>query len=186
MWQLLRWTLTWTLWQGHSIDLNVCLSLQKICVVPVSQIRTTNSVAKIQLRCGQGLRKLLSKSIQSSEESQCLNETQICFWFEMYKTKAIAKREQNGRYQIITIERGKRFFNILNGTSNHVFPLTIYVQYFYSLYIPGQTSEFDVDIAIKYCGVSPFADVHLANYDWGSVPGLCAVVGHEISGVVSR
>ena len=104
----------------------------------------------------------------------------------MYKTKAIAKREQNGRYQIITIERGKRFFNILNDTSNHAFQLTIYVQYFYSLYIPGQTSEFDVDIAIKYCGVSPFADVHLANYDWGSVPGLCAVVGHEISGVVSR
>ena len=61
-----------------------------------------------------------------------------------------------------------------------------FIPYFNLLYLTGQTSEFDVDIAIKYCGVSPFADVHLANYDWGSVPGLCAVVGHEISGVVSR
>jgi D-arabinose 1-dehydrogenase-like Zn-dependent alcohol dehydrogenase len=26
----------------------------------------------------------------------------------------------------------------------------------------------------------------LANYDWGSVPGLYAVVGHEITGVVSK
>ena len=26
----------------------------------------------------------------------------------------------------------------------------------------------------------------MANYDWGSVPGLYAVVGHEITGVVSK
>ena len=48
------------------------------------------------------------------------------------------------------------------------------------------SSSFDVDIEIKFCGFSPFADVHLANYDWGSVPGLYAVVGHEITGVVTK
>ena len=73
----------------------------------------------------------------------------------MYSTRAFAKREQNGRYEIINIER-------------------------------GWTSEDDVDIEISFCGLSPFADLHLANYDWGSVPGICAVVGHEISGVVSK
>ena len=73
----------------------------------------------------------------------------------MYSTKAIAKKEKNGKYEIITIQRGR-------------------------------TSENDIDIDIKFCGFSPFADLHLANYDWGSVPGLYAVVGHEISGVVSR
>ena len=26
----------------------------------------------------------------------------------------------------------------------------------------------------------------MANYNWGSVPGLYAVVGHEITGVVSK
>ena len=26
----------------------------------------------------------------------------------------------------------------------------------------------------------------MANYDWGSVPGLYAVVGHEITGVVTK
>ena len=73
----------------------------------------------------------------------------------MYSTKAIAKKEQNGKFEVITIER-------------------------------GWTSENDVDIEIKFCGFSPFADVHLANYDWGSVPGLFAVVGHEISGIVTK
>ena len=58
----------------------------------------------------------------------------------MYSTKAIAKKEQNGKYEIITIQRGR-------------------------------TSENDIDIDIKFCGFSPFADLHLANYDWGSVPG---------------
>ena len=58
----------------------------------------------------------------------------------MYSTRAIAKKEQNGKYEIITIQRGR-------------------------------TSENDIDIDIKFCGFSPFADLHLANYDWGSVPG---------------
>jgi len=73
----------------------------------------------------------------------------------MYTTKAIAKKVQNGNFEVITIER-------------------------------GWTSEDDVDIEVKFCGFSPFADVHLANYNWGSVPGLYAVVGHEITGVVSK
>ena len=50
----------------------------------------------------------------------------------------------------------------------------------------GWTGEDDINIDIKFCGFSPFADVHLANYDWGSVAGVCAVVGHEISGVVAK
>ena len=58
----------------------------------------------------------------------------------MYSTRAIAKKEQNGKYEIIKIQRGR-------------------------------TSENDIDIEIKFCGFSPFADLHLANYDWGSVPG---------------
>ena len=58
----------------------------------------------------------------------------------MYSTRAIAKKEQNGKYEIIRIQRGR-------------------------------TSENDIDIDIKFCGFSPFADLHLANYDWGSVPG---------------
>ena len=73
----------------------------------------------------------------------------------MYSTRAIAKKERNGKYEIITIER-------------------------------GWTSEDDIDNDIRFCGFSPFADLHLANYDWGSVPGLYAVVGHEISGVVAK
>ena len=82
--------------------------------------------------------------------------TSTGFSFEiMYSTRAIAKKEKNGKYEIITIQR-------------------------------GWTSESDIDIDIKFCGFSPFADLHLANYDWGSVPGLYAVVGHEISGVVSK
>ena len=57
---------------------------------------------------------------------------------------------------------------------------------FLQLIYRGWTSEDDVDIEIKFCGFSPFADVHLANYDWGSVPGLYAVVGHEITGVITK
>ena len=73
----------------------------------------------------------------------------------MYTTKAIAKKVQNGKFEVIEIER-------------------------------GWTGQNDVDIDIKFCGFSPFADVHLANYDWGSVPGLYAVVGHEITGIVTN
>ena len=58
----------------------------------------------------------------------------------MYSTRAIARREKGGKYEIIDIERGR-------------------------------TSEDDIDVDVKYCGFSPFADLHLANYDWGSVPG---------------
>merc|ERR1712142_327764 len=74
---------------------------------------------------------------------------------EMYSTKAIARKEKDAKYEVITIKRGR-------------------------------TSEDDVDIDILFCGFSPFADVNLANYAYGSVPGLYAVVGHEIAGVVSK
>ena len=50
----------------------------------------------------------------------------------------------------------------------------------------GWTSEDDVDIEIKFCGFSPFNDVHLANYDWGSEPGILAVAGHEIAGIITK
>ena len=73
----------------------------------------------------------------------------------MYSTQAIARKEKDGKYEVITIKR-------------------------------GWTSEDDVDIDIKYCGFSPFADVMLANDAYGSIPGLYAVVGHEIAGVVSK
>ena len=73
----------------------------------------------------------------------------------MYSTKAIAKKVQNGKFKVITIER-------------------------------GWTSENDIDIEIKFCGFSPFNDVHYANYDWGYKPGVLNVAGHEIAGIVSK
>ena len=73
----------------------------------------------------------------------------------MYSTKAIAKKVQNGKFKVITIER-------------------------------GWTSENDIDIEIKFCGFSPFNDVHFANYDWGYKPGVLNVAGHEIAGIVSK
>ena len=73
----------------------------------------------------------------------------------MYSTKAIAKKVQNGKFEVITIQR-------------------------------GWTSENDVDIDIKFCGFSPFNDVRYANYDWGFEPGIFAVAGHEISGIVTK
>ena len=73
----------------------------------------------------------------------------------MYSTKAIAKKIQNGKFKVITIER-------------------------------GWTSENDIDIEIKFCGFSPFNDVHFANYDWGYKPGVLNVAGHEIAGIISK
>ena len=73
----------------------------------------------------------------------------------MYSTKAIAKKVQNGKFKVITIER-------------------------------GWTSENDIDIEIKFCGFSPFNDVHFSNYDWGYKPGVLNVAGHEIAGIVSK
>ena len=42
------------------------------------------------------------------------------------------------------------------------------IELFQKYLFAGWTSENDLDIEVKYCGFSPFADIHLANYDWGT------------------
>ena len=46
---------------------------------------------------------------------------------------------------------------------NYVNLIELFQKYLFA----GWTSENDLDIEVKYCGFSPFADIHLANYDWG-------------------
>ena len=59
---------------------------------------------------------------------------------------------------------------------NYVNLIELFQKYLFA----GWTSENDLDIEVKYCGFSPFADIHLANYDWGTY------INDPISAILSR